>query len=88
MKGSVWKKVEQERQEKVLVEVFDKAVREAIRVMTYVSAISLHDEFGFGAKRIQKYIDKVKNQLMCIDSGTVTAQDIIRWCEERDIHAD
>jgi hypothetical protein len=45
-------------------------------------ALSLHDEFGFGAERINRLLEKVNNQFECIDAGTVSLDDMLQECEK------
>jgi hypothetical protein len=48
--------------------------------------ISLCDEFGFGAKRINKFIDKLNNQYECVERGDVTLDDFNAWALEKGIN--
>lgn len=49
-------------------------------------AIALNDEYSFGTARINKLIDRISRQLECISQGHVTLQDILQWCEDKDIN--
>lgn len=47
--------------------------------------ISLHDEFGFGPKCVNKFIDKFNSNMDCINNGNVSLDDFNNWCNENDI---
>ena len=43
--------------------------------------MSLHDEFKFGNVRLIRLLEKVNNQLDCVNAGTVELDDMIDMCE-------
>ena len=58
------------------------AMNYAVKGLTAAFVISLHDEFEFGPKRLQRLLDKANLQFECIDAGTVTVEDLIEWCKD------
>lgn len=65
-----------------LGEIQSEAISKTIRAYTAAWVISLHDEFNFGHKRLQRILDKVQNQFECVTAETVTIEDLVNWCEE------
>ncbi len=47
--------------------------------------ISLHDEFGLGKKRLNRFIDKLNNQYNCIEQGEVSLADFNEWAKQKGI---
>jgi hypothetical protein len=45
--------------------------------------VALHDEFGFGKVRIDRFIDKVNEQFDSIENGYVTLEDFNKWSKEK-----
>ena len=43
---------------------------------------TLRDEFGFGAKRLQRYIERFEGKMDCINEDYVTWVDIVDNIEE------
>ena len=48
--------------------------------------ISLHDTFGFGTSRLNKFIDKLNTQYNCIEEGTVSLEDFNEWAKDKGIN--
>lgn len=48
--------------------------------------ISLHDTFGFGTERLNRFIDKLNNQYKCIEEGTVSLADFNEWAKSKGIN--
>ena len=65
-----------------LEELRNEAISKTIRAYTAAWVISLHDEFNFGHKRLQRVLDKVQNQFECVTAETVTVEDLVDWCKE------
>jgi hypothetical protein len=53
-------------------ETLQYATSRVIAVLTE----ALHDEFDFGAKRLQRFLDRANTKFECIDQGYVTLEDI------------
>jgi hypothetical protein len=62
-----------------------KALQLAVWDLTATFIISLHDEFGFGKKRIEKFLERASRQFECINSGLVTIEDMKGWCKEHEL---
>lgn len=65
-----------------LKEIRNEAINKTIQAYTAAWVISLHDEFQFGHKRLQKILNKVENQFECVTAKTVTVEDLVNWCNE------
>lgn len=52
------------------------AAKEVVDMMIAVFALSLHDEVGFGNKRIERIMRKVKDTFSCIKSEHVSYNEI------------
>ena len=65
-----------------LEEIRSEAINKTVKAYTAAWVISLHDEFNFGHKRLQKTLDKVQNQFECVTAETVTVEDLGDWCKE------
>ena len=50
----------------------------AFRILIPVVAWSLHEEYGFGGKRIDRFMRAFKKYLDYLDDGTFTLTDIIK----------
>ena len=47
--------------------------------------ISLHDCFGFGTERLNRFIDKLNTQYSCVEDGTVTLEDFNDWARSKGV---
>lgn len=65
-----------------LEEIRSEAINKTVQAYTVAWVISLHDEFNFGNKRLQRVLDKVQNQFECVTAETVTVEDLANWCKE------
>jgi len=48
--------------------------------------ISLNNEFGFGKKRLNKFIDRLNLQYECVESGDMSLDDFNRWALDKGIN--
>lgn len=60
----------------------DEAVSRAFFLMMNVPLIVLRDTFGFGEKRLGKFIDEVKKNMDCLTEGYVSFDDLKKALEE------
>lgn len=65
-----------------LEEIRNEAISKTVQAYTAAWVISLHDEFNFGHKRLQRILNKVENQFECVTAETVTVEDLVDWCKE------
>ncbi len=65
-----------------LEEIRNEAISKTVQAYTAAWVISLHDEFQFGHKRLQRILNKVENQFESVMAGTVTVEDLVNWCKE------
>ena len=54
----------------------NEAVSRAFVLMMNVPLIVLRDNFGFGQKRLEKFIDEVKKNMVCLSEGYVSFEDL------------
>ena len=65
-----------------LEEIRNETISKTVQAYTAAWVISLHDEFNFGHKRLQRVLSKVENQFECVTAETVTVEDLVNWCKE------
>ncbi|WP_053983405.1 hypothetical protein [Niameybacter massiliensis] len=54
----------------------------ACKAVTAMALVVLHDEFGFGPKRLQRFQNLVENQADCITGGFCTLNDLEGLADE------
>lgn len=54
----------------------DKATADIVEGFLYLCMETLHDEFGFGDKRINQFKDRLEEKLVCINEDYVDWLDI------------
>lgn len=63
-----------------------ETTKEVVNMLFGIFAIAMHDEMGFGYKRIGRVLDKVKTQFRCIESRHVSLDDILKECKRLKVH--
>lgn len=58
---------------------------DALRDCEAASMQALKDEFGFGTKRLAKFMDRRNNTIVCINKRLVSADEIIRGLIEEGV---
>lgn len=59
----------------------DRIRHEAVASIVAVFLVNLHDEYGFGAKRLQRLLDKFNATYDCIDTDpSLNIQDFYKLC--------
>lgn len=53
-----------------------EAANKAFILMLAIPMIVLRDDFGFGGKRLTKFIDRALEQYKCFESGVVTIDEL------------
>ena len=53
-----------------------------VDTMVILMAVTLHDEFGFGEKRVQRAIDRFMFKANCLDEDSTTWQEQIEILKE------
>jgi len=53
-----------------------EAANKAFILMLAIPMIVLRDDFGFGGKRLTKFIDRALEQYKCFESGAVTIDEL------------
>lgn len=59
----------------------DKAVNKAFVLMLGFPLIVLHDKFGYGKKRLERFIDELLKQYEAFDEGRITLDDLMETIE-------
>lgn len=62
---------------KVCNDVIEKIKNNTIDTVLIMSVAVLHDEFGFGTKRLKQFMDRFNLKTDCLCDGYVTWQDFI-----------
>lgn len=60
----------------------DEAIKKATDYSMVVPIIVLRDEFGFGAKRLEKFIDAIHELYDSIDQKYLNLDDIVKTIKE------
>ena len=58
-------------------EIRDDVTDKALRVIAYVPLIVLHDKWGFGKKRLEKFLYEFAEQIACLENKYVSFDDMI-----------
>lgn len=62
---------EKEEQKRLLAKAAERATRITVDIYISSMALMLHDEFGFGKKRIEKALDKLQETIMPLSTGMI-----------------
>ena len=63
-------------------EVSELIQKTTIETVTLMSAVVLRDEFGFGEKRMNQFLDRFALKTSCLETGEVTWDDLIEQMKE------
>lgn len=61
---------------------------EVCNMLFAIFTTAMHDELGFGYKRIGRVLDKVKTTFKCIESRHVSLDDLLEECKRLKVHID
>ena len=64
-------------------EAAQKAAKRAFIAMLGLPLIALMDEFGFGKKRLERFVEKLLGEYRCFDEGYITLEEIAAGVEEK-----
>ncbi|KXA10221.1 hypothetical protein, partial [Finegoldia magna] len=70
------------RIDKFREEIRDDVTDKALRVIAYVPLIVLHDKWGFGKKRLEKFLYEFAEQIDCLENKYVGFDDMIAAIKE------
>ncbi len=59
-----------------------KAINDVVNVMVASSLLTLKDEFGFGAKRAQRFMASVQERFDAVQEGFLSLEDMTKTIEE------
>lgn len=62
-----------------------KAIQHTYITLNALYALSLNSMFGFGKKRTNALIEKVRVQFDCLRENYLSSQDLLDWCLEHEI---
>lgn len=65
-----------------IVETKKEAVQVATKRVIAAMTVALHDQFGFGKVRLERWMRKATQIFECIEAETVSCDDLIEWCKE------
>lgn len=60
----------------------DKLIDASYKVFLLLGLMSLRDEFGFGAKRMERFMDKMSDLLDSYNKGYLNAKDLSNTIKE------
>lgn len=60
----------------------DKLIDASYKVFLLLGLMSLRDEFGFGTKRMEKFMDKMSDLLDSYNKGYLNAKDLSNTIKE------
>ncbi|MDU1409796.1 hypothetical protein [uncultured Finegoldia sp.] len=63
-------------------EIKDDVTDKALRVIAYVPLIVLRDKWGFGKKRLEKFLFEFAEQIDCLENQYVSFDDMIAAIKE------
>ncbi|EGS34218.1 hypothetical protein HMPREF9489_0602 [Finegoldia magna SY403409CC001050417] len=55
----------------------EEVTNQALRVIAYVPLLVLHDKWGFGKKRLEKFLFEFAEQIDCLEKDYVGFEDMI-----------
>ena len=72
----------QARLERLINQAAKKTERTMYIMSVCAAAMALHDDFGFGATRLERFTDAVVRKLNDFDEGLYSASDAADWLDE------
>ena len=66
----------------------DQSILSTFEIVMRIMAIAINAEEGWGTKRTQRLIDRIMLQFECITSGTLSASDLIQFCNEKNLNVE
>ncbi len=76
-----WEQIEGMKR-KVVEDTVDRVSREAFQRMMVLSLLVLRDEWGFGEKRISRFMDQLSVLIVDVSEGRLSMDDITTTLEE------
>lgn len=76
-----WDQIESMKR-KTVKETVDRVSREAFERMIVLSLLVLRDEWGFGEKRMERFMDQLKELVEDVSDGRLSMDDITATLEE------
>lgn len=67
---------------KMVDEIREKLADETFVILIAVTAMVLHDEFGFGKHRLETFVEQVCRKYSDLDSGLYSVEDAKDWFED------
>lgn len=67
--------------QKIKDQATDEAANRAFVLMLGLPLIVLHDKFGYGAKRLERFMDELIKQYEAFDEGRITLDDLLKTIE-------
>lgn len=76
-----WDQIEDIKR-KAVKETVDRVSREAFERMMVLSLLVLRDEWGFGSKRMERFIDRLSELIEDVSEGRLSMDDIVDALED------
>lgn len=67
---------------KIIDDARIKLANETFIILVALTAMVLHDEFGFGKKRLETFVEQACRKYNDLDSGLYSVEDAKVWFEE------
>lgn len=58
------------------------AIADAIQIVTLFPLLALRDEFGFGEKRLKRFMDRMQNDIEAYEKDYIDLADVARVLKE------
>jgi len=66
-------------------ESWRKTTKDNLQLVAAVMALSINSELGFGAKRINRIVKRMTDNMGFIAEGRITESDVYSWCKANNI---
>lgn len=76
-----WEQI-QDIKKQAVRETVDRVSREAFERMMVLSLLVLRDEWGFGSKRMERFIDRLSELIVDVSEGRLSMDDIADALED------
>lgn len=60
-----------------------QATKDAGTLMLPLIASALYEAYGFGEKRLEKFVEYFNKHLECLNDGIITVDQYEQWCKDQ-----
>ena len=68
---------------KLIDEAKRKSTEEALTLILPMACNALYECYGFGEKRLEKFIDQFMLHMECLQDGVTGLDDYAKWCKDQ-----